>query len=141
MDKVIVNTDGGSRGNPGPAAIGVVIALPSGEVIEKSRFIGRATNNQAEYRALLLACQIVEGEVIGQANVEYRLDSELVVKQMNGDYKIKDADLAALKSGVDAALRKAGYQFSFVHVPRVENAVADKLVNKALNLHAKSGRR
>lgn len=137
MAEIVVNTDGGARGNPGPAAIGVVIVLPTGETIEKKRYIGVATNNQAEYRALIWASHLVVGEIKAGDTVTFLLDSELVVKQMQGEYKVKDADLAVLKSRVDATLREADYQYKFSHVRRTSNKTADKLVNEALDEHGR----
>lgn len=133
MATIIVYTDGGARGNPGPAGIGVYIKHSTGEELKKKRFIGKATNNQAEYRALIWACQLIEGEVKINDEVEYRLDSELVVKQMKGEYKVKDADLSILKERVDKILTTAKYNFTFKHVPRIQNKEADKLVNQALD--------
>jgi len=135
MAEIVVNTDGGARGNPGPAAIGVVMTLPTGEVISKKRYIGRATNNQAEYRALIWAGQMVTGEVKPSDRVVFQLDSELVVKQMRGEYKVKDADLAVLKQRVDQILAAVDFHYEFKHVRRTSNKAADKLVNEALDNH------
>jgi len=133
MASFVVNTDGGARGNPGPAAIGVVVYSDDKPIVERKRAIGTATNNQAEYRALLWAVLLVQAvATLGDA-VEFRLDSELVVKQMRGEYKIKDADLKIFKTQVDQALADADFTATFVHVPRAQNKAADALVNAALD--------
>lgn len=131
MATIKVNTDGGARGNPGPAGIGVVITLPEGRVIEKQRGIGVGTNNQAEYLALLWATHLVYRYVDEGDEVVFILDSELVVKQMKGEYKIKDAQLQVLNKKVEAELQRAKYKFSFQHVLRDQNARADALVKRA----------
>lgn len=133
MAEYFVNTDGGARGNPGPAAIGVVVSLGDEVVLERKRAIGHATNNQAEYRALLWAATLVGALATLGDSVVFRLDSELVVKQMKGEYKIKDADLKIYKEQIEAALAQADFTFSYMHVPRAENKAADKLVNAALD--------
>ena len=130
-DRVVVNVDGGARGNPGPAAIAAVVADPGGEVLEsRGELIGRATNNVAEYRALLLG--IERAAAIGATELELVGDSELIVKQVRGEYRVKDASLRELHSQVRAAL--AGFErWSIRNVPREENAHADRLVNEALD--------
>lgn len=133
MAEYFVNTDGGARGNPGPAAIGVVVSTGDEVVLERKRAIGHATNNQAEYRALLWAATLVGALATLGDTVVFRLDSELVVKQMKGEYKIKDADLKIYKEQIEEALHQADFTFSFMHVPRAENKAADKLVNAALD--------
>lgn len=128
-------TDGGARGNPGPAGIGIVIRdLESGEEFEFKDYIGVTTNNQAEYRALLFALQKVKE--MGGTDVECYLDSELVVKQMRREYRVKDAGLAVvfLKAwNIAASFSK----IEFKHVPRAMNKEADTLVNQALDEHAR----
>lgn len=133
MADFFVNTDGGSRGNPGPAAIGIVVYDGDKPVVERKRTIGVATNNQAEYRALLWAVHLVEAVATLGDTVTFRLDSELVVKQMRGEYRIKDADLSILKQQVEQALGDADFTATFTHVPRAQNKAADKLVNDALD--------
>ncbi|HLD21721.1 MAG TPA: ribonuclease HI family protein [Patescibacteria group bacterium] len=130
--KYIVYTDGGARGNPGPAGIGAVIYNISGEVIaEVSEYIGKSTNNDAEYRALLTALRKVH-ELGNATEVECFLDSQLVVRQMNREYKVKDANLASLFVQVHAVILHLG-QVHFVHVPREKNKEADRLVNRAID--------
>ena len=128
---LVVNVDGGSRGNPGPAAIGVVIATTGGEVLEElGETIGAATNNVAEYRALLRG--IERATELGASELELVGDSELVVKQVRGEYKVKDPNLKALHAQVRSAL--AGVDsWRIRNVPREQNAEADRLVNEALD--------
>ena len=131
MLKFIIHSDGGARGNPGPAAIGVVLSSPEGETVETiSEYIGETTNNQAEYRAVIAGLE--KAKALGAAEVECVLDSELVVKQLNGEYKVKHPDL---KPVFEQARRLAlGFsKVQFRHVRREENKAADKLVNEALD--------
>jgi ribonuclease HI len=129
--KLIVNVDGGARGNPGPAAIAAVASSPEGELLEERRErIGLATNNVAEYRALLLGIELADSH--GASEVDLVGDSELIVRQVNGEYRVKDAALRDLNDRVQAALR--GFdRWSIRHVRRDENAAADALVNAALD--------
>ncbi len=128
---LIVNVDGGARGNPGPAAIAAVVSTPDGEVVDSvGETIGRATNNVAEYRALLLG--IERAKELGASEVELVGDSELVVKQVKGEYRVKDAGLRPLHGAVREAL--AGFErWSIRHVRREHNAAADALVNETLD--------
>ena len=129
--RVIVNVDGGARGNPGPAAIAAVISTPEGQVIEqRGERIGRATNNVAEYRALLLGLE--RARELGAREVELVGDSELVVRQVKGEYKVKHADLKRLRDRVADALEHFD-AWSIRHVRREDNAAADELVNAALD--------
>ncbi len=131
MPRLTINVDGGARGNPGPAAIGVVVRDADGEVLEeRGERIGRATNNVAEYRALLLG--IERAAALGADELELVGDSELVVKQLKGEYKVKDATMRELNAEVKAALRDFE-SWSIRHVRRAENADADRLVNQALD--------
>jgi ribonuclease HI len=131
VEKLVVNVDGGARGNPGPAAIGVVVQNGAGEVLEeRGERIGRATNNVAEYRALLLG--IERAAELGAVELELVGDSELVVKQVKGEYKVKDAGLRKLHAEVKRALGDFE-RWSIRHVRRAENAEADRLVNEALD--------
>ena len=126
-----VNVDGGARGNPGPAAIAAVIQDAAGEVLEeRSEAIGPATNNVAEYRALLLG--IERAAALGGRRLELVGDSELVVRQVKGEYKVKDGALRELHRQVLAALEDLD-QWSIRHVRREENAEADRLVNEELD--------
>jgi ribonuclease HI len=131
MDKVVVNVDGGARGNPGPAAIAAVAQDADGQVLqEKGEKIGRATNNVAEYRALLLGIEMAEA--LGASELELIGDSELIVRQIEGKYKVKDAALRELHTEVKRALEPFE-SWSIRHVRREHNAEADRLVNEALD--------
>ncbi len=131
MERVIVNVDGGSRGNPGPAGIGVVVRSDDGEIIDEAgETIGTATNNVAEYRAVLLG--IEHARALGADSIELVGDSELIVRQINGRYKVKDAALRELHAQVHAALSSFS-SWSIRHVRRDENVEADRLVNVALD--------
>ena len=131
MAKLTVNVDGGARGNPGPAAIAVVVRDGGGEVVaERGERIGRATNNVAEYKALLLGIQLAAE--LGAEELELVGDSELIVRQVEGRYKVKHADMKDLHAQVKKAL--APFRgWSIRHVKRAENADADALVNQALD--------
>ena len=127
----MVNVDGGARGNPGPAAIGVVVQDADGGVLEeRGERIGKATNNVAEYRALLLG--IERARELGANELELVGDSELIVRQVKGEYKVKDAALRELHAEVERALRPFE-SWSIRHVRRAQNAEADRLVNVALD--------
>jgi ribonuclease HI len=131
MVKLTVNVDGGARGNPGPAAIGVVVRGPGEEVLEEvGETIGPATNNVAEYRALLRGIELAAAH--GAEELELVGDSELVVRQIEGRYKVKDASLRELHAEVKRALSGFG-SWSIRHVKRAQNAEADRLVNQALD--------
>ena len=133
--KVVVHVDGGARGNPGPAAVGVVISDPrDGTVLEDvAEAIGEATNNVAEYRGLLLGLE--RARALGADEVEVVGDSELVAKQVQGLYKVKHPAMRPLHA---EALRALGEfsSWSIRTVPRAENAAADALVNQALDATA-----
>ena len=129
--EVRVNVDGGSRGNPGPAAIAAVVQDGNGEVVEeRSEAIGTATNNVAEYRALLLG--IARAAALGARRLELIGDSELIVRQVTGEYKVKDEALRELHRQVREALDEFE-RWSIRHVRRDENAEADRLVNEELD--------
>jgi ribonuclease HI len=131
MAKVTVNVDGGARGNPGPAAIGVVVRDAGGEVLEeRGERIGRATNNVAEYRALLLGIEL--GAAHGATELELIGDSELIVRQVEGRYKVKDPTMRELHTKVKKALEDFD-SWTIRHVRRESNAEADRLVNEALD--------
>ncbi|PLX25579.1 ribonuclease H [Candidatus Parcubacteria bacterium] len=126
-------TDGGARGNPGPAAIGAVLYQNDQEIATVSEYIGEATNNQAEYRAILAGVELaLEKEV---KDLECFLDSELIVEQLNQRYKVKDKELAKLFVKVWNLTLKFD-KISFVHVRLEKNKRADQLVNQALDKQA-----
>jgi ribonuclease HI len=129
--KVVVNVDGGARGNPGPAAIAAVVQEPGGAVLEeRGERIGAASNNVAEYKALLLG--IERAAALGASEVELVGDSELIVKQVKGEYKVKHAGMRELHAQVKRALQDFE-SWSIRHVRREQNAEADRLVNEALD--------
>jgi ribonuclease HI len=131
MERLVVNVDGGSRGNPGPAAVAAVVQDAGGRVLEEhGERIGKATNNIAEYRALLLG--IERAAAMEAAELELVSDSELVVRQVKGEYKVKDATLRELHAQVAAALRPFS-SWSIRHVRREENESADRIVNEVLD--------
>ena len=135
--KVIVHVDGGARGNPGPAAAASVISASDGEVLdEHAQLLGRATNNVAEYRALLLGLE--RARSLGADEVEVVGDSELIAKQLQGSYKVKNDALRALHARASAALREFD-RWSVRTVPRERNARADALVNAALDAAGAAG--
>jgi len=129
--KVVVHVDGGARGNPGPAAAAAVVSTPSGDVLDEAHeLLGVATNNVAEYRGLLLG--LARARALGADEVEVVNDSELVAKQVNGQYKVKHPDMRPL---YEQALQALGAfdTWSIRSVPRAQNADADALVNQALD--------
>ncbi|MFH0987760.1 MAG: ribonuclease HI family protein [Parcubacteria group bacterium] len=129
--KLTIFTDGGARGNPGPAAIGVVIHDTTGKVVfEKGKSIGHATNNVAEYSAVILAME--KAKELGATELDFNLDSLLVVEQLKGNYKVKNADLAQLFMKV-WNLSKHFERISYKHIYREQNTAADALVNAALD--------
>ncbi|MBI4534189.1 MAG: ribonuclease HI family protein [Candidatus Melainabacteria bacterium] len=131
--QAIIYTDGGSRGNPGPAGIGALL-LQQGQVVSTlSKYLGIATNNIAEYTALIVALE--KGLELGFTDVEVRTDSELVVRQMTGHYRVKHSGLIPLFNKA----RKLAAQFAsfkIVHVRREENKQADRLANQAMDTKA-----
>jgi len=137
MKKIIAYTDGGSRGNPGPAAIGVYIIDEENKVLrEVKQAIGNSTNNFAEYNAVMLALQTLKmmfGSKSKEMQFEIRLDSELVKKQLNNEYQIKEPGLVPMFIEIHN-LRVASFpNLILTHVPREKNKEADRLVNEALD--------
>jgi len=135
MDEVLtVEFDGGSRGNPGRAGIGVVVRAADGTpLVTLGRFIGRATNNVAEYKALITGLQ--KAKELGPKKIVIRGDSELVVKQMRGEYRVKNADLRDLYDEAQHLLHQFDHA-TIDHNYRHKNALADKLANKAMDRKA-----
>ena len=139
MPKIYINTDGGSRGNPGPAAIGVVFYdKEEKELFKYKETIGEATNNQAEYRAIIKALEILSkskwlNEHDKEAKVICRLDSLLVVEQINGNYKVKNDEIKVYINKIKMLLENLNKTVAFYHIPREQNKAADKLVNMALD--------
>ena len=138
--KTVIFTDGGARDNPGPAAIGVVITQEGQTLKKYAEFIGQATNNQAEYQAVIFALKKVKllfGKKKTKAmEIEIRLDSELIAKQMNHQYKIKEKELQPLFIKTWNLMLDFG-QVTFKHIPRQKNKEADQLVNHALDAQEK----
>ena len=130
--RVIIFTDGAAEPNPGPAAIGAIIKDKQGKLIDRiSRYIGIATNNQAEYKAIITALE--KAIKLGATHVEVNSDSELVVRQINGRYRVKNAALRPLYQQVKQ-LQGLLEGFTITHIPREENTEADNLANAALDL-------
>ena len=130
MDKVVVNCDGGSRGNPGNSALGVVIKTTNGEILEEvGEYLGTQTNNFAECMAVVRALEVMREKELYRA--DFYLDSELVVKQINGEYKIKSENIAHLHQRIKELSK--GMELTFSHVYRKDNTEADRLVNKVLD--------
>jgi ribonuclease HI len=133
VPKVVVHIDGGARGNPGPAAIGVVVSDSAGAILDEfAETIGVATNNVAEYTALLRGVE--RAAAFGPREVEFVNDSELVAKQINGTYKVKHPAMKPLHEQATSALRHHfDGHWRIRSVPRAQNARADALVNEALD--------
>ncbi|MEK7553676.1 MAG: ribonuclease HI family protein [Patescibacteria group bacterium] len=140
-NKIIAYCDGGSRGNPGPSAIGIVADLrglntDSRGIKEYSKFLGKATNNEAEYQAAIFALKkikhLIGGEKAEKAEIEIKMDSELIVNQLNGKYKIKEKDLTPFFIEIWNLKQDFG-NVKFIHIPREENREADRMVNKELD--------
>ena len=130
--RLIVYTDGGSRGNPGPAGIGVVIFDSKKKKLKEFyKYLGETTNNNAEYNALIQGLE--EAKNLGADEVVVKLDSELVVKQLNGEYRVKNSDIKPLFEKTVSVLKNFK-SFEIQHIDREKNKEADKLANKAINL-------
>jgi ribonuclease HI len=125
--------DGGSRGNPGPGAAGAVLYKEDGSLLEgRGKFLGHTTNNWAEYQGVLLGLELAQHHKL--ARLKIHLDSELVVRQLCGQYRVKDANLRSLWEAVKSELKHFA-ACEIVHIPRAQNAAADRLVNEALDRH------
>lgn len=127
-------TDGGARGNPGPSGIGFILFNETNLEFFDAKFLENATNNQAEYLALILGLEYCKKNKI--TSLDCYLDSELVVKQLNGEYKVKNSNMVPLFDKI-TGLRDVFDTVTFNHVPRAENKFADKLVNIALDAKLK----
>jgi ribonuclease HI len=129
--RVVVHVDGGARGNPGPAAAAAVVSTPAGDVLDRAHeLLGVTTNNVAEYRGLLLGLR--RARDLGAREVDVVNDSELVARQLTGQYRVKHADLKPLHAEAMRALGEFD-RWSVRSVPRAQNADADALVNEALD--------
>jgi len=137
MKKIIIYTDGGSRGNPGPSAIGIVFCNEKGEIIKKySEVLGESTNNEAEYQAVIFALKkfkaLFGNKLAKNSEIEVRADSELLIKQMQGLYKILEPKIQSLF--LTAWNLKLDFKkVKFKIIPREKNKTADRLVNEALD--------
>ena len=130
IKRLVIYADGASSGNPGPAAIGATLKDEQGKLIASiSQGIGRATNNQAEYRAVIAALE--KAVKLGAKQVDINSDSELVVRQINGKYRVKNAALKPLYQQVKQ-LQSLLESFTITHIPREQNTEADSLANEAL---------
>lgn len=133
---LILRTDGAARGNPGPGGVGVVIEQPDGQIVARGKkALGVLTNNQAEYLALIHGLRAIVR--YHPRRVEVRMDSDLVVKQMRGQYRVKHEDLQPLYQEAKR-LAAALPDVTFTHVPREQNKLADSLANQALDADAKT---
>lgn len=137
-DSLQINTDGGSRNNPGPAAIGVYASSEGKEIFTISHYLGIATNNEAEYQGVIYALEYLKKNEVSSPSLTFVLDSELIVKQITGIYKVKQEHLQKLKNQVlsliaELTLNKQIKDLKFVNVLREKNKEADKLVNLALD--------
>ncbi len=132
---VVMNIDGGSRGNPGPAGAGIVIRAADDDTVlfTGGEFLGRQTNNAAEYAALLAGLKVADK--LGAGEVKVLSDSELLVRQMTGRYRVKNPNLKKLHEQAQGLLGRFS-RCSFGHVPREKNIDADRLANQAMNLKA-----
>lgn len=139
--KITIFSDGGARGNPGPAAIGVVIEIRDKEkeksdIKKISEFIGTATNNQAEYQAVIAALTFIKEnkkDFSGDIEIECFLDSKLVVEQLNQNYKLKNEGLKPLFYQIRDLVMQLGGKVTFKYIPREQNKEADRLVNLAID--------
>jgi len=125
---LIIHTDGACFGNPGPMGIGIVVYREKKKIMEISEYVGEGTNNIAEYLALIRALEIAKR--IGENEVHIKTDSELLARQINGEYRVKDRKLKPLKARVDALMR--GMKVKVEHVPREQNEEADRLSKRAV---------
>lgn len=141
IKQITIHTDGGSRGNPGPAAIGFIIDYPDPKTLEQRRktygeAIGKATNNEAEYQAIIFALKKAKA-LVGAIRAKHTpvkifMDSELIAQQLNGEYKIMNKNMVSLF--VDVWNAKLDFQkVEFIHIPREKNQEADRLVNESLD--------
>ncbi|HSW89512.1 MAG TPA: ribonuclease HI family protein [Patescibacteria group bacterium] len=135
MSKLSIFTDGGSRGNPGPAASGVVVKDGEEIVFETSRYLGITTNNDAEYTAVEMAMEWLKDCPLPSLieSVQFFADSQLMVEQLNGHYKVRNENLMQKKAKIERIKRSLKYPISFYYIPRGKNFRADQLVNVCLD--------
>lgn len=132
-DFLVIHTDGGARGNPGPAACAFVVEKENKIIFKGSSFLGKTTNNIAEYQGVLLALQWITKNFKEISEIVFYLDSELVVRQLTGVYKIKNENLIKVSNDVKVLLQKIPPKVIFKNVPRSQNKKADTLVNEELD--------
>lgn len=134
-EQLRVFTDGGARGNPGPAAIGFVVEDSLGEIIhQQGKYIGKATNNVAEYRAVIEALKWIKKNCqVPFSRLHFFLDSKLIVNQLNGFFKVKEIKMRNLIIKVRQLEREVGGNVSYQAIPREKNSLADSLVNRAID--------
>src|SRR5258708_1418958 len=131
--ELTIHTDGGSRGNPGPSAVGVVIVSGTTSLANLGIYLGVGTNNNAEYTAVITALKWIHDHAKDANKASFFLDSQLVVSQLNGIFAVKHPDMKRLKSEVDVLRRALPFPTTFSYVPRAQNSAADALVNQALD--------
>jgi len=132
MSTVVIYTDGGARNNPGPAGVGVVI-VDGAKKIQLKKYIGERTNNWAEYEAVIVALTEAKKRGLGKREIEVRMDSELIQRQLTDEYQIKEETLWPQYMKVHNLLVAHFPNIRFVHVPREQNKEADRLVNEAID--------
>ena len=130
---LIINIDGASRGNPGPAGIGIVIIKDNLRLAEYKEFIGKKTNNQAEYNWVILAYEFLHGLEELPTEINFFLDSELITNQITGRFKVKDSKLQDLVSKVKKLEQSLNTKITYKHIPRALNKLADAMVNKTID--------
>jgi ribonuclease HI len=129
-----IYSDGGARGNPGPAACAFVVIKDNKVIWKQSRYLGEATNNTAEYGGVILALQYIKGKGSQKkGKILYYLDSELVTKQLNGIYKVKTPHIKKLYNQVKELEKHIDFEIKYLSIPREKNRLADSLVNKTLD--------
>ena len=132
MKTLLIYTDGAARNNPGPAGLGVVFLDESGKLrFSCKKYIGQATNNQAEYQAVILA--LTKAKEFGPEKIQVFMDSKLVVEQVSGNFKIKNPDLKKLFWQIRDQILEFGGKVEFKYIPREKNKLADKLANQAID--------
>lgn len=142
MNSLRIFTDGGARGNPGPSACAFVVYRGNNLIYQQGFYLGISTNNQAEYHGVVKAIKWLtedSGRRTQDAEVSFYLDSLLVVKQMRGEFKIKDEKLKIFNNEIKLKIKNYKLKINFAHVPRAQNSVADALVNKTLNGEYENG--
>ena len=137
MTKLVIHTDGGARGNPGPAGIGVVCLADGQTVAAEGKYIGEKTNNEAEYLAFLTSIDTLLANILAwqPASIEWQLDSKLVVEQLNRKWKIKEPRMSEFAQEIWQKMATLKVPYKISHIPRALNAAADALVNQALDAH------